>query len=224
MKFTFAPSFRGGLVAAHRWFYSNSKNTKKAPLSVGASHPTFLFDENPRGQAEGADRLACFIEGRRTMSTKWTFVRAVFPLPKVCGTLGRFFTSKAGYLFSLKYNTIILNCRGRESLLPLFGGWLHRHIFADLAQILKIVFLAFRLMSGDILIHLFRDLLGFRSIRRNTFTHHLAMLFDSSTSIFPLTFKVVMRCTGLRIRPMQPLRGFGLRFRNERDAHVVSKR
>jgi len=99
MKFTFAPSFRGGLVAAHRWFYSNSKNTKKAPLSVGASHPTSLFDETPRGQAEGADRLACFIEGRRTMSTKWTFVRVVCPLPKHAAREDAFFTSKASRLF-----------------------------------------------------------------------------------------------------------------------------
>jgi len=47
----FAPSFRGGLVAAHRWFYSNSKDAKKAPLSVGASHPTSLL---PIAEACGA--------------------------------------------------------------------------------------------------------------------------------------------------------------------------
>jgi len=48
---SFAPSFRGSLVAAHRQFYSNSKDTKKAPLSVGASHPTSLL---PIAEACGA--------------------------------------------------------------------------------------------------------------------------------------------------------------------------
>ncbi|EEX78523.1 hypothetical protein SELSPUOL_00124 [Selenomonas sputigena ATCC 35185] len=41
-----------------------------------------LVTEAPRGQAEGADRLARLLQGRRTMSTKWTFVRVVYRSPK----------------------------------------------------------------------------------------------------------------------------------------------
>ena len=45
------------------------------------------------------------------MSTKWTFVRVVCPLPKHAAREDAFFTSKASRLFLFKYSKIILTCK-----------------------------------------------------------------------------------------------------------------